>query len=150
MRWTPIGVPSSKKLTRRTTFENICWIRGQATSIYCAQFSLGIPIVRHCWHVFPPSTMIDNRLHWCKFACTRAAYINDNGAYRERIAHFHSHTLGSDIHGRAHTGIAISRDVHDLAATNDTVTLSSRRWQANRSLIPDMFARVIKSNYNYS
>jgi hypothetical protein len=51
-------------------------------------------IVRYCWHVFAASRMIDNRLCLpCKFPYTRAAYINDNSAYRDesrRIARAHA------------------------------------------------------------
>lgn len=106
------GVSPSKKLTRRQHSKTFVEFAsgGRATSIYCAQFSLGIPIVRHCWHVFPPSTMIDNRLCWCKFACTRAAYINDNGAYRGRIAR--GHALPQPHSRKRHTRTRSHRDGH--------------------------------------
>jgi len=145
--------PKQKRLTRRHNIrKHLLNSRGEQRR-YIARSSVSeyllFGIVRH---VFPPSTMIDNRLRWCKFACTRAAYINDNGcvsrANRARARTSHSRTLGSDVHGQGWPFRATC--TISLRLRRHRHTLSSRRCQANRSWIPDMFARVIKPNYNYS
>lgn len=80
--------------------------------------------------------MIDNRLCWCKFACTRAAYISDNSAYRGRIARARTSTaaLSEAAHTDALAGMAISRGgVYAIRLpANDTINFIPLRGDSGR------------------